>query len=184
MTRHRLLAGLFGLVLLLRAVPSEAQIPGGSYDVARERAEVARIVIENAQGAPARVALYDEGTLRLEAGFQFIGRDVASRYLRTFSREDPADLVGVLMVGGRSESWTGVIRLVRDGFVDVSAITQWTPEDLLASIKDDIALENAERAKKSLRRASWKAGASHRAMTRRPIRSCGRSGPMSPVSPR
>lgn len=150
MTRRRLLAGLFGLALLLRAVPSEAQIPGGSYDVAREQAEVARIVIENAQGAPARVALYDEGTLRLEAGLQFIGRDVASRYLRTFRREDPADLVGMLMVGGRTEPWTGIIRLVRDGFVDPSAITQWTPDDLLASIKDDIALDNAERAKKSL----------------------------------
>lgn len=150
MTRRRLLAGLFGLVLLLRAIPSEAQFPGGYSDIAREQAEVARIVIENAQGAPARVPLYDEGTLRLEGGLQFIGRDVASRYLRTFNREDPADLVGMLMYGGRAEPWNGTIRLVRDGFVDASAIAQWTPDDLLASIKDDIALENEQRAKRSL----------------------------------
>ncbi len=141
---------LLGVGILLTSAPGRAQFLGGNYDIAREQAEAARALLENAQGAPARVALSGEGTLRLEGGLQFVGRDIASRYLQTNNLENPADLVGLLLYGGRTEPWIAVIRLVRDGFIDAGAITRWTPDDLLASIKDDIARENQARAKKSL----------------------------------
>lgn len=148
--RRRLSAALLSATLLLFASPGAAQVYGTGFDVGREQAEAARAVQENAQGAPARVALLDEGTLRLESGLQFVGRDVAVRYLRAHGMESPPDLVGMLMFGGRSETWYGIIRLVRDGFVDAAAVGQWTYEDVLASIKDDTARENEARARKTL----------------------------------
>ncbi len=135
---------------LLVSGPATAQMAGVPADVGRAQAEASRALMEAAVGAPVRVMLADQATLRLDGGLQFIARDTASRYLRAFSLPEPDGLVGLFLYGGRTEPWMATIRLVRDGFVDAKALTRWSADDLLASIKDDVAKENKDRVAKGL----------------------------------
>lgn len=138
------------LSLLLCGLPVRAQIIGAPPDASREQAEISRTLLESALAPPTRVTLFDQAVLRLQGGLQFVDRDIASRYLRAFRMEEPPGLVGLFLYGGRAEPWIAVMRLVRDGYVDASAIARWTPDDVLASIKDDATRDNQERARRGL----------------------------------
>jgi len=119
-------------------------------EVGQEQAQIARQVVETAVGAPARVTLLDQATLRLDGSLQFIPRELASRYLRSYGQPEPDGLVGLLIHGGREVPWYATIRMVRDGFVDISTIKRWTADDILASLRDDLKRENGERADRNL----------------------------------
>lgn len=119
-------------------------------EVSQEQGLIARQVMETALGAPARVTLLDQATLRLEGSLQYIERNLTQRYLRSYGQAEPDGLVGLLIHGGREVPWYATIRMVRDGFVDISTIKRWTPDDILASLRDDLKLENAERAERNL----------------------------------
>jgi len=129
---------------------SSAQGPLTPSGVSREQAVIGRLLLEQVVGAPARVTLGEQATLRLEGSLQFIERDLASRYLRAYSQDEPEDLVGMFFQGGRDAPWIATARVVRDGFVDVEAIKLWSHEDILASLRDDAARENKERADRNL----------------------------------
>lgn len=129
---------------------AQAQGPLTPSGVSREQAAISRLLLEQVVGAPARVNLGDQATLRLEGSLQFIERDLASHYLRAYSQEEPDDLVGMFFHGGRDAPWIATARLVRDGFIDIEAIRNWKHEDILASIRDEVARENQERAQRGL----------------------------------
>lgn len=141
------------LSLLLPWLPPKsgvAQTAGQSFEVSQEQAVVGRLLIESTVGAPMRVTLADVATLRLVGALQFVPPDVAARYLRAYAQAVPDGLVGLFTIGGRELPWLATIRLVRGGFVDVSQVRRWSEDDLLASIRDEVARDNEERASRGL----------------------------------
>lgn len=136
---------LLGLPIWTPSGGAQAQGLTPTPEVSQEQAQIARQVMETAVGAPARVTLLDQATLRLEGSLQFIERGLASRYLRSYGQAEPDGLVGLLIHGGRDVPWYATIRLVRDGFVDISTVRRWTADDILASLRDDLKRENEER---------------------------------------
>ena len=85
MTLRRLLLSSLMCGALFVSGPAPAQMAGVPADVGRAQAEASRALMEAAVGAPVRVMLADQATLRLDGGLQFVARDPASRYLRAFS---------------------------------------------------------------------------------------------------
>ncbi len=147
----------FAVLLLTASVlsgwgarPALAQGTLTPSGVSREQAVIGRLLLEQVVGAPARVNLGDQATMRLEGSLQFVERDLASRYLRAYSQDNPEDLVGMFFQGGRDTPWIATVRRVRGGFVDIEAIRRWTQEDILASLRDEVARENRERAERTL----------------------------------
>ncbi len=132
------------------ASPAAAQTFTAPIEISREQATVSRLILESVLGAPARVRLFDQATLRLEGSLQYIDRDLASRYLRAHSLPQPDGLVGLFVHGGREVPWMATIRFVRDGFVDLSLFKRWTHDDILASLRDEVARENEDRAARRL----------------------------------
>lgn len=144
----RLSAILFWLFTSVGMALAQGMTP--TPEVSQEQALIARQVMETALGAPARVTLLDQATLRLEGSLQYIERDLTRRYLRSYGQAEPDGLVGLLIHGGREVPWYATIRMVRDGFVDISTIKRWTADDILASLRDDLKRENDERAARNL----------------------------------
>jgi len=132
-------------LLAVAAMPAFGQI-AATAEQAQRQAEAAVEAYKTAVGPPSRVDLFDQATLRLTEKLSFVQRDAASRYLQAFGKPDPKDLVGIFLFGGRPD-WLAVLRFVKDGYVDATAIRSWTPEDLLASLRAQVAADNVERVK-------------------------------------
>ncbi|MGE0418239.1 MAG: DUF2167 domain-containing protein [Acetobacteraceae bacterium] len=133
------------VAFLSAALPAAAQLLVTTDQRQATQGAAAAEILSAAIGPPSKVDLFDEATLRLTEKLNFVQRDVASRYLRAFNRPDPKDLVGMFVYGGR-DNWFAVLRFVRDGFVDASAIRNWTTDDVLASIKAQVEDDNKERS--------------------------------------
>ena len=129
---------------------SHAQFMGGSEDQLRRQMDAARAALEAVQGAPSRVALADEATIRLDGSLQFLEPRVGGRFLAANNKKEPEGFAGLFWIGGREQPWQGVISMVRRGFVDIDAIRRFSPDDLLASIRDEVARENKIRAASNL----------------------------------
>lgn len=142
---------------LSAATPAAAQLIVTTDDKRAAQAAAREEVFKAAIGAPARVDLFDQATLRLTEKLSFVQRDVASRYLQAFDRRDPKDLVGLFIYGGR-DNWLAVLRFVKDGFVDAASIRNWTTDDVLASLKAQVEADDKERVAQGqppLRVAGW-----------------------------
>ncbi len=131
-------------LLSAAAMPAAGQMIAATPEQAREQAEASVEAYKAAVGPPSRVDLFDQATLRLTEKLSFVHRDAASRYLQAFGRQDPKDLVGIFLYGGRPD-WIAVLRFVKDGYVDATAIRSWTADDILASLRAQVAADNAER---------------------------------------
>lgn len=90
-----------------------------------------------ATGAPAKVDLGGQATLRLADDTYMIPRKQAEALLQAMQRPVPPNLLGLLM-GPDGLEMAGTLRFVPAGFVDADAdadaLAGWTPADLLASL--------------------------------------------------
>lgn len=124
--------------------PAFAQSPMTAAGVAREQSQALSDALSSGVGAPSKVDLLDQATLRLSGKLQYVPRDIAIRVLTAFRRTVPDGLIGMLRISDR-EQWLATIRFVGDGFVDPAGLKAWSDDDLLASLRDEIAATNPER---------------------------------------
>ncbi len=148
----RLILPLVTVVSLLLAVAgARAQGVNPGTDLSSEAAitqqEAVAEVMAAAVGAPARVDLIKQATLRLTGTYQFVPRDVAARFFQAIGRPVPSDMVGLILEGGQ-ENWFATLRYVDEGHLTEKAIRAWSADDIMVSLREHVARENA-RAKGS-----------------------------------
>jgi hypothetical protein len=101
------------------------------------RAQAYAAALRASIGAPARVELADQATVRLEGPLVMIPRDPAARYLAAVGRAVPEGLLGLLL-GTDGIDTTTIVRFVPAGFVDTDEATRWTEADMLDSLNDAV----------------------------------------------
>ncbi len=106
-------------------------------------------IVHEAVGAPARVDIGEEATLRLSQDMFFIPQGPAERLMTRLNRAIPPDLEGLLLDPDGMDM-PGVIRFVRAGFIDADAMLAFTPDDVLASLQDAVARGNKQLAQQGL----------------------------------
>ena len=151
MLMHRLILPLIAVASLhfaVAAVRAQGTNPGASpgSDLSTETAisqqQAGEEVMAAAIGAPARVDLIKQATLRLTGTYQFTPRDVAERFFQAIGRSVPSDMVGLLLEGGQS-NWFAILRYVDEGHLTEKAIRAWSADDIMVSLREHIARENA-----------------------------------------
>jgi uncharacterized membrane-anchored protein len=137
------------LIALLAAGPlwTAALLPGvahgqsvGGVIASRTHAEgeAWRASIKDTLGAPAKVALLDQASLRLSGDILFIPRAAAVPILKARFGTEGDGLVGII-VDGNGENWFGVLRFVPRGFVPVDDFRTWSMDDLTRNIRGSVA---------------------------------------------
>lgn len=144
----RALPAILLALAVLATAPAALAPPALAQAAADERAreEALASAAATAAGvtAPSRVELLDQASLRLTGEMQFVPRDTAARLLRAYWRPVPPGMIGLLRYTDRAQ-WIATLRFVADGFVDPAELKSWSDEDLLASLRDEVAATNPER---------------------------------------
>jgi uncharacterized membrane-anchored protein len=132
------------LFLVVSQANAQVAIPGtdGSAESAITQQEAVEQVMAAAIGAPAKVDLINQATFRLTGTYQFVPRDVAARFFQAIGRPVPSDMVGLLMEGGQA-NWFATLRYVDEGHLTEKAIHAWSADDIMVSLREHVARENA-----------------------------------------
>jgi|GEM_PF-7076402 len=132
--------------LLVAVAPADAQGLGAGTDPATERfidqQEAVAAVTAATIGAPARVDLINQATLRLTGTYQFVPSAVAEQYFRAIGRPIPAGMVGLVLEGGQSD-WFATLRYIDEGHITEKSIRAWSVDDIMVSLREHVARENA-----------------------------------------
>jgi uncharacterized membrane-anchored protein len=111
--------------------------------------EIVNAALRQSIGAPARADIDDQATERLSDALVMIPREPAEKWLVVANRQVPPDFKGLLL-GADGLDALGIIRFVPAGHVDSDAALAWTADDMLASLKDTIERQNADRIARNL----------------------------------
>ncbi len=141
---------LGGLLAFMLSLPAFGQAPSTSIavPVGPAAAPFADLVHE-AIGAPARVDIGEQATLRLSEDLFFIPRVPAERLMLAIGRPVPPDLEGLLL-GPNGVEMAGIVRFVPAGFIDADVMLTFTPDDVLASLQETVTRGNAQREQRGL----------------------------------
>lgn len=93
---------------------------------------------------PANVALRDQATLKLPAGFVFIPQPEADRLLRSMGNRGGDSLTG-LVFPASDANWFAVVRYIQEGHIKDDDAKDWNANDLLASLREGTEASNEER---------------------------------------
>lgn len=97
-----------------------------------------------ASGGGMHVALGDQATLTVPEHQFFLPRPGADDLLRAADRPVPSDYTGMI-IDDSAADWFALLRVVAHGYVDAGAVTGWTANDVLASVRDTIDHANGPR---------------------------------------
>jgi uncharacterized membrane-anchored protein len=128
------------LVAILCPLLAWAQVKRFDSDVAPSDLTPGQQAIRAAIGAPARVDLLDQATLRMSGDLMFVPRTESANLLRATHHPVATDLVG-LVLDANGTDWFGILHFVDDGFVPAQTVTEWSADDLLESLRTDGAGE-------------------------------------------
>ncbi len=137
----RVIAAAFLSSLLAAPAMAVDPTPATAPDVSAE-------VMSQATGAPALVNLGNQATLRLRDGVYFLPERPAEKLLLASGQQPPPDMVGLLL-GPDGLDMAGPIRFVPAGFVNDAALPGWTPDDILASLRDTVERANPDRVRQN-----------------------------------
>jgi uncharacterized membrane-anchored protein len=95
---------------------------------------------------PADVALIDQATLKLPAGYDFIPKAEGARILRALGNTVGESTFVGLMVGTKpGDEWIASTRYVKEGYIKDDDAKNWNADELLANIKEGTAEANKDR---------------------------------------
>ncbi len=105
--------------------------------------------LPQAIGAPGRVDLAGQATVRLSGDLVFMPAEPGGRVMRAFDRPTPRGFLGLLSGGGGLD-YFGPVRFVPAGFTDADAMLAFSPDDVLASLRETVEHGNAARVAQGL----------------------------------
>lgn len=102
---------------------------------------------------PNDVAMIDQGTLKLPAGYFFVPKAEGQRILRALGNrvDDPAfasSFVGLVLGKHPSDSWIVVIRHIKEGYIKDDDAKNWNADELLNNIREGAERANEDRVKR------------------------------------
>jgi uncharacterized membrane-anchored protein len=149
------LAAFLSVVLCSIAVAEPTTTPTAPSPPSRQAVTAAFAeALRQAIGAPARVNLGEQATVRLSGDLMFLPPQAATKLWLVIGRPVPEpgpgtpDMLGLLM-GSEGIDMSGFIRFVPTGFVDADTMPTWTPDDILASLRDSVERANADRLRQN-----------------------------------
>jgi uncharacterized membrane-anchored protein len=134
-----------GLILLATATIAVAAEKSEDADArAKREAQAITASYSVAIGSPAKVLLRDQATLRLTPHLAFVPVADAGRIIRAYDIAQPDNVVGIIY-STESFDWVAILRFISGGYVDPDGVNAWTQDDLISSIGDTVAAEDAVR---------------------------------------
>ena len=96
---------------------------------------------------PAGVALNDQATMNLPAGYGFSPKAEGTRILRALGNTvDESTFVGLIVGTKPGDEWIVVTRYVKEGYIKDDDAKHWNADELLENIKEGTAESNKDRA--------------------------------------
>ena len=141
---HRTLRALVALLAYTTGAWAAAQ---GNNEAEQKAAFEAAQKVHVA--GPASVAVKDQATLKLPAGYAFIPTPEAGRLLQAMGNRTDDSLAGVVFPIGQ-EGWFAVIRYINDGHIKDDDAKEWDADELLQSLKDGTEEANKERKRRGI----------------------------------
>jgi uncharacterized membrane-anchored protein len=135
-------AGLILLATAATAIAAEESEDAGARE--KHAAQAITASYRVAIGSPAKVPLRDQATLRLTPNLAFVPVADAARIIGAYDIAQPGNVVGIIY-SINSFDWLGILRFVPGGYVDPDRVNAWTQDDLISSIGDTVAAEDAAR---------------------------------------
>jgi uncharacterized membrane-anchored protein len=133
--------GAFAVALALsHAAVAQQMTP---EDIAKEGKESWEAAQSVAVAGPAQVRLAEQGSFNVPAGVIYVPVPAASRIMRSLGNRVRSDFIGLAVSPG--EDWLASLFFVKQGYVADSDAKEWSPDELLQSLKDGTAKQNAER---------------------------------------
>ena len=95
---------------------------------------------------PSDVALIDQATLKLPAGYFFIPRNEGARVLRALGNViNDETLAGVVIGTHPGDQWMVVIRYIKEGYIKDDDAKNWNADELLKNLSDGVEETNKDR---------------------------------------
>ena len=97
-------------------------------------------------GGPNNVALIDQATLKLPAGYFFVPKAEGARVLRAHGNViNDSTLVGLVVGQHQNDQWMVVIRYIKEGYIKDDDAKDWNADQLLKNISDGVEESNKDR---------------------------------------
>jgi uncharacterized membrane-anchored protein len=95
---------------------------------------------------PADIAMIDQATLKLPAGYGFIPKAEGARILRALGNTvGDSTFVGLIVGTGPGDEWIVSARYIKEGYIKDDDAKNWDADELLANIKSGTAEGNKDR---------------------------------------
>jgi len=98
------------------------------------------------QRGPRTIALRDQATLALPAGFGYLPTEEASKLMQAMGNDVDANFIGLIVPLGQ-EDWMVSVDYDPAGYIKDDDAKNWKSEDLLQNLKDGTEAGNERRAK-------------------------------------
>jgi uncharacterized membrane-anchored protein len=97
-------------------------------------------------GGPSDIVLIDQATLKLPAGYLFVPKAEAARFLRALGNViNDEGFVGIVVGTRQNDQWIVVIRYVKEGYIKDDDAKNWNADELLKNIRDGVEETNKDR---------------------------------------
>jgi len=140
---HGFVAAALAAVLPIAAAAQDKQ-PVDELQAAYQAAQKALV-----RGA-TDVALLEQATLKLPAGFVFVPKAQSLRLLRAMGNQPGDDVLGMVFQEREDSRGFIVVRYIKSGYIKDDDAKNWDVTQLLSSIKEGTEHDNAERRKRGM----------------------------------
>jgi uncharacterized membrane-anchored protein len=138
-----------GGVLFAALVSLSAFAQAGPPNEASRRAELDaawQAAGKAGSGGAGDIALIDQATLKLPAGYFFVPKAEGARVLRALGNiVNESNFVGLVVGQHQNDQWIVVIRYVKEGYIKEDDAKNWNADELLKSISDGVEQANKDR---------------------------------------
>jgi uncharacterized membrane-anchored protein len=121
------------------------QAEGGKRDAQAEMAAAMEAARSVAKVGPADIALKDQASLKLPAGYVFIPQPQADQMMKAMGNGLDADRLGIIFPQSDAQ-WMVVARYIHSGYVKDDEARDWKSAEMLEQIKAGTEEGNKERA--------------------------------------
>lgn len=137
-----LVPGVFALV----AVTAIAQTKEQAAQQMAAAVEAAKAILVE---GPAQVALVDQATLSLPAGFAYIPGKEARGLLHAMGNKPGEDTIGLVVPANEAE-WFVSVRYIKSGYIRDDDAKEWNADDMLDQIRSGTEEGNKERVMRGI----------------------------------
>jgi uncharacterized membrane-anchored protein len=138
-----------GVMLFAVFASSSAFAQGAAPSEAARNAELVaawQAAGKAGNAGPGDIALVDQATLKLPAGYFFVPKAEGGRILRALGNvvNEPT-FVGLVVGTHQNDQWIVVIQYIKDGYIKDDDAKNWNADELLKNLKGGVEQANKDR---------------------------------------